>query len=89
MSDFPPTTQQVAVGDELIQQGAEFQQEFQEIMSRNVASFNAMLRENGSPTLSPKGGQPSRISSFLQENMMLIDNLGGKRRLPRNPASQM
>jgi photosystem II stability/assembly factor-like uncharacterized protein len=44
-SDFPPTTQQVAVKEELQQQGDKFAQEFQQLLSKDIAAFNAMLRE--------------------------------------------
>jgi len=44
-SDFPPTTQQVAVKEELQQQGEKFAQEFQQLLSKDIAAFNAMLRE--------------------------------------------
>src|SRR5216684_4528188 len=44
-SDFPPTTQQVAVGEELKKQGDQFQQEYQQIVAKDVTAFNAMLRE--------------------------------------------
>jgi len=44
-SDFAPTTQQVAVADQLKQQGQQFEQEYQQIASKDLAAFNAMLRE--------------------------------------------
>ena len=44
-SDFPPTTQQTAVQQELKQQGGESQQEMQQLIAKDVAAFNAMLRE--------------------------------------------
>jgi photosystem II stability/assembly factor-like uncharacterized protein len=44
-SDFPPTTQQVAVQQELRQQGDKSQQEIQQILDKDVAAFNAMLRD--------------------------------------------
>ena len=44
-SDFPPTTQQVAVQQELKQQGDKSQQEIQQILDKDVAAFNAMLRD--------------------------------------------
>jgi photosystem II stability/assembly factor-like uncharacterized protein len=44
-SDFPPTTQQVAVADELKQQGEKFVQEYQQLFAKDLAAFNAMLRE--------------------------------------------
>ena len=50
-SDFAPTTQQVAVAQELKQRGAQFQQEYQEIMAKDVTPFNAMLREKNIPNI--------------------------------------
>ncbi|HKW89620.1 MAG TPA: hypothetical protein VJN21_12790 [Candidatus Acidoferrales bacterium] len=43
-SDFAPTTQQVAVNDMLKQQVAKYHAETQQMMSKDVAAFNAMLR---------------------------------------------
>src|SRR2546427_2084543 len=40
-SDFPPTTQQVAVGEELKKQSDQFQQEYQQILAKDVTPFNA------------------------------------------------
>jgi len=50
-SDFPPTTQQTAVAEQLKQQGEQFQQEYQQILTKDVASFNAMLREKNIPNI--------------------------------------
>ena len=50
-SDFPPTTQQAAVGEELKKQGDQFQQEYQQILVRDVTPFNAMLREKNIPNI--------------------------------------
>jgi hypothetical protein len=44
-ADFAPTTQQTGVQQELKQQGDEWQQEIQQILTKDVAAFNAMLRE--------------------------------------------
>jgi hypothetical protein len=44
-SDFAPTTQQVAVQQELKQDGNKSQQELQQLLDKDVAAFNAMLRE--------------------------------------------
>ncbi len=44
-SDFPPTTQQVAVKEELNRQGEQYAQEFQQLLAKDIAAFNAMLRE--------------------------------------------
>jgi len=54
-SDFPPTTQQIAVGEELKKQAEQFQQEFQQIMATDVASFNAALREKKISNIVVKG----------------------------------
>jgi photosystem II stability/assembly factor-like uncharacterized protein len=53
-SDFPPTTQQVAVGEELKKQGDQFQQEYQQLIAKDVAAFNAMLREKNIPNVMVK-----------------------------------
>ncbi len=50
-SDFPATTQQVAVQEELKQQGEKFGQEFQQVVTKDVAAFNAMLRERNIPNI--------------------------------------
>jgi photosystem II stability/assembly factor-like uncharacterized protein len=50
-SDFPPTTQQVAVHDELKQQGEKYFQEYQQLMAKDVAAFNALLREKNIPNI--------------------------------------
>ena len=50
-ADFPPTTQQVAVQEMLKQQGDKAVQEFQQVLAKDVAAFNAMLRERNIPNL--------------------------------------
>jgi len=50
-SDFPPTTEEVALGKELKEQGDQFQQEYQQIVSKDVTPFNAMLREKNIPNI--------------------------------------
>jgi photosystem II stability/assembly factor-like uncharacterized protein len=50
-SDFPPTTQQMAVQELLKQQGDKYQQEFEQLMAKDVAAFNAMLREKNIPNI--------------------------------------
>lgn len=50
-SDFAPTTQQVEVGKELQDRGDQFQQEYQQILAKDVTPFNAMLREKGIPNV--------------------------------------
>lgn len=44
-TDFPPTTQQVAVADELSKQAEQYRGEGQQLMSKDVAAFNSMLRQ--------------------------------------------
>jgi photosystem II stability/assembly factor-like uncharacterized protein len=45
-ADFPPTTQQTAVQQELKQRGDEAAQDFQQFVGTDLAAFNAMLREH-------------------------------------------
>jgi hypothetical protein len=45
-ADFPPTTQQTAVQDELRQRGEKTAQDFQQFVGKDLAAFNAMLREH-------------------------------------------
>ncbi|MGH9730485.1 MAG: sialidase, partial [Candidatus Acidiferrales bacterium] len=44
-TDFPPTTQQVAVADELSKKTEQYRNEGQQLMSNDVAAFNSMLRQ--------------------------------------------
>jgi len=44
-ADFAPTTQQTAVADLLKQEGNKAQQDLQQVVSKDLAAFNAMLRE--------------------------------------------
>jgi phage-related protein len=53
-SDFPPTTQQAAVQEELKKQGDASQQEMQQLVATDVAAFNAMLRERNIPNVIAK-----------------------------------
>jgi len=50
-ADFPPTTQQVAVRDQLKQQGDQFQQDYQQLLAKDVTAFDAMLREKNIPNI--------------------------------------
>jgi hypothetical protein len=50
-ADFPPTTQQSAVQQELKQQGDESLREMEQVVSKDVAAFNAMLREKSIPNI--------------------------------------
>jgi photosystem II stability/assembly factor-like uncharacterized protein len=45
-ADFPPTTQQSAVQELLKQEGDKAAADFQEVLTKDVAAFNAMLREH-------------------------------------------
>jgi hypothetical protein len=53
-SDFPPTTQQGAVGEELKKQGDQFQQDYQQVLAKDVTAFNATLREKNIPNIIAK-----------------------------------
>jgi hypothetical protein len=44
-ADFPPTTQQTAVQEELKQRGDKAAQDFEEVVGKDLAAFNDMLRE--------------------------------------------
>jgi len=55
-SDFPPTTEQQAVAQELHQQAQQDQQQFAQVMD-DVQKFNAMLRDQNIPNIFlPKAG---------------------------------
>ena len=45
-ADFPPTTQQIAVQEELKQRGEKATQDFQQLMAKDLPALNAMLREH-------------------------------------------
>jgi len=48
-SDFQPTTQQLAVHDELKEQAATYQQRLKLLLQQDVAAFNALLRQRNVP----------------------------------------
>jgi photosystem II stability/assembly factor-like uncharacterized protein len=50
-SDFPPTTQQIALQELLKQQGDKYQQEFQQLVAKDVTALNTMLREKDIPNI--------------------------------------
>jgi photosystem II stability/assembly factor-like uncharacterized protein len=50
-SDFQPTTQQVAVHDELKEQAATYQQRLKLLIEKEVAAFNAQLRQRNVPNV--------------------------------------
>jgi hypothetical protein len=45
-ADFPPTTQQTAVQEELKQRGEKAAADFQQVVGKDLAAFNTMLREH-------------------------------------------
>jgi photosystem II stability/assembly factor-like uncharacterized protein len=45
-ADFAPTTQQTAVQEELKQRGDKAAQDFQQLIAKDLAAFNSMLREH-------------------------------------------
>jgi hypothetical protein len=45
-ADFPPTTQQTAVQEELKQRGEKAAADFQQLVGKDLAAFNSMLREH-------------------------------------------
>jgi hypothetical protein len=45
-ADFPPTTQQTAVQEELKQRSEKAAQDFQQVIGNDLAAFNGMLREH-------------------------------------------
>jgi hypothetical protein len=50
-SDYQPTTQQVAVHDELKEQAATYRQRLKLVLEQDVVSFNALLRQRNVPNL--------------------------------------
>ncbi|HYL77378.1 MAG TPA: sialidase [Bryobacteraceae bacterium] len=54
-SDFQPTTQQVAVHDELKEQAATYQQRLKLLLEKEVAGFNALLRQRNVPNVITNG----------------------------------
>jgi photosystem II stability/assembly factor-like uncharacterized protein len=50
-SDFQPTTQQVAVHDELKEQAATYRQRLKLLLEKDVAGFNALLRQRNVPNI--------------------------------------
>jgi photosystem II stability/assembly factor-like uncharacterized protein len=50
-ADFQPTTQQVAVHDELKEQAATYQQRLKLLLQQDVAAFNALLRQRNVPNV--------------------------------------
>jgi len=53
-ADFAPTTQQTAVQQELQKNGEAAEQEMQGLIAKDVAAFNAMLRDKGIPNIITK-----------------------------------
>jgi photosystem II stability/assembly factor-like uncharacterized protein len=54
-SDFQPTTQQVAVHDELKEQAATYQQRLKLLLQQDLAAFNALLRQRNVPNVIASG----------------------------------
>jgi hypothetical protein len=52
-SDFPPTTQQLEVHRQFTDQLRGLRGRFDELLANDVASFNALLKQRGLPTLVP------------------------------------
>jgi hypothetical protein len=50
-SDYPPTTQQVAVHDELKERAATYRQRLTLLLGKEVADFNALLRQRNVPNI--------------------------------------
>jgi hypothetical protein len=50
-SDYQPTTQQVAVHDELKERGATYQQRLKNVLEGDLAAFNAQLRQRNVPNV--------------------------------------
>ena len=50
-ADFPPTIQQSAVQEELKLRGDKAAQDFQQFVAKDLAAFNAMLRERNIPNI--------------------------------------
>jgi len=50
-SDYQPTTQQVAVHDELKEKGATYQQRLKLLLEKDLAAFNAQLRQRNVPNV--------------------------------------
>jgi hypothetical protein len=45
-ADFPPTTQQTAVQEELKQRGDKASEDFEKLATKDLAEFNDMLRDH-------------------------------------------
>ena len=59
-ADFQPTTQQVAVHDELKEQAATYQQRLKLLLQQDVAAFNALLRQRNVPNVIASSGTGNR-----------------------------
>ncbi len=55
-SDYQPTTQQVAVHDELREQAATYKQRLTLLLGKEVADFNALLRQKNVPNIVTTAG---------------------------------
>jgi hypothetical protein len=54
-SDYKPTNQQVAVHDELKEQGATQMQHLKLLLEKEIADFNALLRQRNVPNVIARG----------------------------------
>jgi len=61
-SDFPPTTQQKAVAQELHEQTAQYGKEFAQVLE-DVQRFNAMLRERDIPNIFLPRPRPAAVAA--------------------------
>ena len=50
-ADFAPTTQQIAVQEELKQRGDKAAQDFQQLAAKDLPAFNGLLRQKNVPNL--------------------------------------
>jgi hypothetical protein len=57
-SDDPPTTQQVTVSDELKERAATYQQRLRNLMGKEVADFNSLLRQRNVPNIVTTVAEP-------------------------------
>jgi len=56
-NDFPPTTQQVAVSQQFTAQIRSLRTRWNAILNKDVADFNALLKQRGLPSLSPSNAR--------------------------------
>jgi hypothetical protein len=54
-SDFPPTSQQIAVNRQFTKQIASLQNQLQSLMTKDIAGFNALLKQENLPVIALSG----------------------------------